>query len=276
MPYPYSPAVKLVCLDIDGTVLNSKNQITPKVKDAIQKTAGLGIPVVLVSARMPKGVRDIQQKLEITAPLICYGGAMVLLEDGSVLYSQTIPLNTAKETAVLCRQFGVHLSLYQEDCWYAPIDQYSKKEWEIVGFGPDASPDLTDLWTNFEQRQTGPHKLMAIGSVDQISALQQALSLRGILSVLSKPTYLEILPPNTTKTNAIIQLEKEMQISSDQVLAMGDSWNDLDMITHAGIGIAMGNSPLEVRSQATLVAPTNDHDGVGIMLEQIILSSFAL
>ena len=88
----------------------------------------------------------------------------------------------------------------------------------------------------------------------------------------SKPTYLEIMPSNASKTSAIEVLCKKFNIQRSEIIAMGDNYNDIDMIEFAGLGIAMGNAPDEVKQYADDITLSNDEDGVAEAIKKYILS----
>ncbi|RAK07458.1 HAD superfamily hydrolase (TIGR01484 family) [Halanaerobium saccharolyticum] len=109
---------KMLCLDIDGTLLNSEHQISSKTKRMIKEAVKRGILVILVSARMPKGIWFLQDELEIDQAIISYNGALVIEKNSDYLLNLTIAKRDLKDIYSLARHLDVHISLYQDDHWY--------------------------------------------------------------------------------------------------------------------------------------------------------------
>lgn len=263
---------KLVCLDIDGTLVNSRHEITPGVKAAIGAVNRRGIPVVLVSARIPRGMFFLLEELELEAPIICYGGALILDAGRRPLFSREIPVEAARTVEELTCRAGMHLSVYRDGDWFVrERDAWADQEGAITRMSPEVA-DLPGLLDRWEAQGRGPHKLMAMGEPEAILEME-GLAAGGALAVYrSKPTYLEITARGTSKTGAIRQLQEQLGVLQEEVLAVGDNFNDLEMIRYAGTGVAMGNAPAEVQAQADWVTATNDADGVARALEHFILT----
>lgn len=265
---------KMVCLDIDGTLLNSRHEITEKTKQVIQQVANeKQIPVILVSARMPKGMLFLQKELNIVQPIICYSGAFIWNNRDSLL-NITIPVSNVKKVYTIVKSLGIHISLYKDDEWYIEeMDEWAKQESEITNISP-AITDFNNLFTMWEQENTGPNKILCMAESHDIQQLDAKMKdyLSNHLNIYpSKPAYLEIMPNHATKTSAIECLCREFDIQQKEILAIGDNYNDLNMIEYAGLGIAMGNAPEEVKQIADDITLSNDEDGVAEALKKYIL-----
>ena len=129
---------KMICLDIDGTLLNSKHEITENTKNVIQRVVNIKqIPVILVSARMPKGMLFLQKELNIVQPIICYSGALVW-NNNSILSNTTIPVSDVKAIYNIVKNIGIHMSLYKDDEWYIEkMDEWAIQESEITNIIPN-------------------------------------------------------------------------------------------------------------------------------------------
>lgn len=263
---------KMICLDIDGTLLNSNHKISKKVKDTINIAANeKKIPVILVSARMPKGITFLQRELEIDQPIICYSGALILDKDGKMLSKEFINVLDFEEIYKLVVKYNIHISLYKDDEWYIEeMDYWSKQESEITNIIPKITDfnELIELW---KKEGTGPNKILCMASPDKITFLKENIKASDLNIYPSKPTYLEIMPTNASKTSAIYCLQKKFNINKAEIVAMGDNYNDIDMIEYAGLGIAMGNAPEDVKKHANDVTLTNDEDGVAEALRKYVI-----
>lgn len=263
---------KMVCLDIDGTLLNSNHQITKEVKSAINIVANeKNIPVILVSARMPKGITFLQRELKIEQPIICYSGALVLDKYGEILSKEFIDVLDLQEIYEVTYMYDIHMSLYKDNEWYIEeMDYWAKQESEITNIAPKITNfnELIQLW---EKEGTGPNKILCMADPNKIIFLKENIKDNDLNIYPSKSTYLEIMPTNASKTSAINILQKEFDVEKPEIIAMGDNYNDIDMLEYAGLGIAMGNAPEEVKKHANYITSTNDEDGVAEALKKYIL-----
>lgn len=263
---------KMICLDIDGTLLNSNHEITENVKSAINIVANENkIPVVLVSARMPKGITFLQKELEIEQPIICYSGALILDKDNKVLSKEFIDVSNLENIYKLASENNIHISLYKDNEWYIEeMDYWAKQESEITNIIPKIS-DFNDLIEEWEIEGTGPNKILCMANPNEINFLQENTTATDLNIYPSKPTYLEIMPTNASKTSAINILQKKFNVERSEIIAMGDNYNDIDMLEYAGLGIAMGNAPDDVKKYANDITSTNNEDGVAEALKKYVI-----
>ncbi|WP_010238773.1 Cof-type HAD-IIB family hydrolase [Clostridium arbusti] len=255
--------IKMICLDIDGTLLNSKHEISERTKEVIKIVSNeRQIPVILVSARMPKGILFLQEELEIKQPIICYSGALIMDRNNNVLSKDIISAhNLEKLWEIACNE-KVHMSLYKDDEWYVEdLDYWAKQESDITNITPIIT-DFNELIKLWKDEITGPNKILCMSEPDAINSLKEKIKDYDLNIYPSKPTYLEIMPMKASKTSAIDVLRRRFNIEQNEILAMGDNYNDMDMIEYAGVGIAMGNAPDRVKKCANKIALTNDEDGV--------------
>lgn len=266
---------KMICLDIDGTLLNSEHRISQSTKEVIQIVSKeMQIPVILVSARMPKGILFLLKELNISNPIICYSGALIMDDKTNILSNVTIPILELKQVFKLVREMGIHVSLYKDDEWYVEkIDEWAEQEGIITNMSPTimSFADLFDLW---DKENSGPNKILCMADQNELEALNVKIKdykSNNLNIYLSKPTYLEIMPNNASKTSAIEVLCKKYDIQRPEVIAIGDNYNDINMIEFAGLGIAMGNAPDEVKQYADYITLSNDENGVAEAIKKYIL-----
>jgi len=263
---------KMIGLDIDGTLLNSKHQITTETNKAIKTAVNeKGIPVILVSARMPKGIIFLQRELEIEAPIICYSGALVLDKNGEILSQKYMSVSDIKEVYAAAKKLGVHVSLYKDDEWcIEKMDEWAKQEYEITSIIPNVI-NFEFLFEAWGKEGSGANKILCMADPDKINLLKDQLKIDSLNIYPSKPTYLEIMPKEASKTSAIEILRKKFNVKQREILAAGDNYNDMDMIEYAGLGVAMGNAPDEVKRCADFVTLSNDEDGVAKVIKKFCL-----
>lgn len=268
--------IKAIFSDIDGTLLNSRHNITPETKDTILKVKEKDIPFVLVSARMPSGMLFFQEELEINTPVICYSGALVLSESDSegnreILHSIELNKSSAERIRrIVHEEFpDISISLYSHDRWVVSdhTDPWVVQEQEIT----KVEPLKRDLSSYVEKNDV--HKILCMGDPQEVNRLAEALKkeVKGVNMYKSKDTYLEIMDELVSKAYAIRELEDVFHVSNKELMAIGDNYNDMDMILYAGLGVAMGNAPEEVKRIADTVTFTNDEDGLKDSIERFVL-----
>ncbi|QAA34411.1 Cof-type HAD-IIB family hydrolase [Clostridium manihotivorum] len=267
--------VKFICLDIDGTLLNSNHEISEKNKAVIKEVTKVrNIPVILVSARMPKGINFLQEQLDIHEPIICYSGSLILDKEKNILFSQYIDNSYIKDIVSEAKNLDIHISLYKDDNWYVEqLDYWALQEKEITNIEPNVV-EYTKLLTQWKLESLGCNKLLCMGASENIQKLRDILLKRfdkQLNIYLSKPTYLEIMPKNASKTLAISFLLDRYNIEKSELMTVGDNYNDMDMLEYAAFGIAMGNAPIEVKNIAKDITLTNDEDGVAWAIEKYVL-----
>lgn len=263
-----------VFLDIDGTLLNSRHQIMPCTRSHLEYLQGRGIPIVLCSARPPEGVNLVAEQAGLQGPAVCYNGGLIFDENHTILRDVGIDI----QTAIAFRQFvseqfsDLVVSAYLYNVWLAEDPQHPLIEQEA------AITENLPLEGSLKQLASAAshvHKLLCIGDAMRIRALELETRKRfpQLMALRSKSTYLEILPPESTKGSAAKVLLEHYGLSPKQAVAFGDSDVDADMLQYCGLGVAMGNAPRSVKEAADFVTATNDEEGVYIALNNLRLKA---
>lgn len=261
---------QMVFCDIDGTLLDSTNRISPGTGQKVRELDRIGVPFILVSARMPSAIFPLQRELGIKAPVVCYSGALILDEHGEPV--KTVGID--REKAVRIEKFvnrewkGVCCSAYCNRDWIAGNvhDKWIVQEQSITASVPKEG-GISD----FVPQGGQVHKLLCMGEAEAIADLADALGKRfsGLSVYRSKDTYLEIMDGAVSKSGAVRYLCKLYGIPPQATVSFGDNFNDIDMLLATGACFAMGNAPLEVKRQAQNVTEDNDHEGVLAGLKQL-------
>lgn len=260
---PSSP-YKAVFSDIDGTLLNSQHQITPKTEEAIKNVLKQGVPFIPVSARPPYAITPYTEQLGAQHGMICYSGALILDKNLTALYSVTLePRDLQKLNALLADFAHLSISYYAGLDWFCNDvnNNWIEQESEITGLSAKLlQGNLTDV-----------HKILVMGSAEEIQRVEPVLkqALPHLSIQRSKDEYLEIMNPAATKAKAIQFMAQHLGISAEQVIAFGDNFNDLDMLQYAGLSIAMGNAPDAIKQVAKEVTATNNEDGIALVLNRV-------
>ena len=263
-----------VFLDIDGTLLNSRNQIMPCTQSHLKYLQDRGIPIVLCSARPPKGVSLVAEQAGLCGPVACYNGGLVYDERSTILRDVGINIHLAMDFRqfVLNRFPDLVVSAYLYNVWLAedPRHPLIEQESEISG-----CTALKGTLVRAASAASQVHKLLCMGDAMSIRTLQKEVQehFPNLMALRSKATYLEILPRESTKGSAVQVLLDRYGLSAKQAVAFGDSDVDVDMLRYCGLGVAMGNAPKQVKEAADYVTASNDEEGVYIALNSLRLKA---
>ncbi|WP_311351849.1 Cof-type HAD-IIB family hydrolase [Aggregatibacter segnis] len=260
---PSSP-YKAVFSDIDGTLLNSQHQITPKTEEAIKNVLKQGIPFIPVSARPPYAITPYTEQLGAQHGMICYSGALILDKNLTALYSVILAPQDLQKLNTLLADF-THLSI----SYYAGLDWFCN---DVNNDWIKQESEITSLSAKLLQGNlTDVHKILIMGSAEEIQRVEPVLkqALPHLSIHRSKDEYLEIMNPAATKAKAIQFMAQHLGINAKQVIAFGDNFNDLDMLQYAGLSIAMGNAPDAIKQVAKEVTATNNEDGIALVLNRV-------
>lgn len=258
---PEGSGIRLICIDIDGTLLDSRHRIPPRNREAIRRAAGQGVIICLMTARPPGATLPIQQELGITGPVACFGGGLLEYQ-GRRLWDRRVPAAAAELLLRECAARRLHLSVYRDSGWYlAREDRWSRQETAITGMVPVCA-GLEELLRSWGEQ--GPHKLLCMGEPDRLDDLARDLEGQGLPVRLlhSKATYLEAVPEGTGKAEAMELLCGSLGIPLHRVMALGDHDQDVPMLRAAGFGVAMGNASPAAQQAAPYHTADNDRAGV--------------
>jgi len=263
---------KLICTDIDGTLLNKDRELSENIIKQVQRIAP--IPFVLISSRMPKAMLHLQQEFgNESTPLIAYNGGFILNQN-QILHSTYIDNLILAEIINQCVNTNIHLSLYYADEWYVPsIDYWAKREENNTKVTPTVKSNSAVL-SQWKNEGKGAHKIMCMGDESEIDILYNTLEKEfsdEIMLYRSKPTYIEISHKSISKKTAIEVLLKNcyQDLSMKDVMAFGDNYNDIEMLKAVGLGVAVANANDEVLKIADRITDTNKNDGVAKVLEEL-------
>ncbi len=258
---------------MDGTLLKSDHTISDATKETIGQLTHQGIPVILVSARPFDAILPYVRELSTSHyPVVALNGGYIVLDDQPIFQA----IIDAEMTAGLTRElklFKNTTAYYLQREWFAGVDdEWIEHEQQIMDVRIKVQP-IEELVKEWADHKTGPNKMMVMsdrGSIDLIQAHLKSIYGENLNIYPSKPTYLEIMNPAASKSNAVRFLIERMGLDRSEVIAMGDNYNDKEMIRFAGMGVAMGNAPDEIKEAADYVTDTNNEDGVRKALEKLI------
>ncbi len=263
---------QLVFTDIDGTLLNKDRELSELTIAEVKRITP--IPFVLISSRMPKGMRHLQHQFgNISTPLIAYNGGLVLDGD-KILHSTFIDNSVLEATINKCVNTNIHLSLFYADEWYVQsMDYWAKREENNTKVTPTIKSHL-EVLNDWKKEGKGAHKIMCMGNANEIDVLYKTLENEfsdEIMLYRSKETYIEISHKSISKKTAIEVLLSSIytHLSMENIIAFGDNYNDIEMLKAVGLGVAVANANNEVLKAAKKVTDTNKNDGVAKFLQQL-------
>ena len=270
---------RVLALDLDGTLTNSQKQVTPATREALKRAAQAGVKIVLASGRPVMGIRPLADQLRLDRLdgyiLAANGAQVVSCQSGEAIYTSAVPQDAIAQMEVIARQYGVALLCYDQRGVISdrPDDPYVRREAFNNGLTISYEPHMA-------RRVTWPApKLMMVGDPQTLAPCaryaQQYFGDR--LSVfLSERYFLELSAPGISTSSGPTTLLDHLGESREALMAMGDGLNDLDMLSFAGLGVAMKNACPEAKAAAGALTASNDEDGVAEAVYRYILKeSFA-
>lgn len=266
-------AIRLVAMDLDDTLLRNDWTISPRVVKAIQKARAQGVKVTIATGRMPISTRPYAKQLELDVPVITYHGAMIQQAiSGDIIFRRVIPSPIASEIIEDVLGRGIYSQIYLKDRVITQTCNEWSEEYARIASVRIEEANLTRL---LSQEPEGVEKILCIAGEADLDQLIPILGHRygkKVHITKSKPHFLEITESSVNKGVALAALADRFGIQQQEVMAIGDSFNDLEMIRYAGIGVAMGNARPEIKAQADIVTVTNEEDGVAEAIERFVLN----
>jgi Cof subfamily protein (haloacid dehalogenase superfamily) len=282
--------IRLLALDLDGTLLNHRGLISERNRAAIDKARKAGVRVAVVTGRRFRDSRPIALELGLDIPLISHNGALTKharsLETVVVL---PLPLEAAKEALRIGRDSGADPLLSDDHVGLgvlvfdhlsgenAAVHKYIAWARRIHGAeGEEAVRQVDSLETYMDHE---PVHLAFSGPCAKMDKLEQLLQteLRERVNILCTKypeqdfTLLDVLHPSASKGAGVAATAAELGISADEIMAVGDNYNDLEMLLFAGTGVVMANAPQSLREISGLYpTASNVEDGVALAIEQFI------
>lgn len=257
---------QILALDLDGTLTNSKKEISKPTREALIDIQKNGKKVVLASGRPTVGVMPLADELKLQKyggyVLSFNGGHITDCRSGRVIYNRPLSDDIVAPLYHIAKKYsGVDILAYTDDALLSGIkpNRYTDIE-SFVEKMPVVEID------DFPGKVTEPgNKLLITGDADTIEQLKKEVTsyFRSYLSVYcSDPFFLEIMPPGVDKAHSLLRLLTAIGMKAEEMICCGDSYNDLTMIETAGLGVAMANALPAVKEHADYITKSNDEDGI--------------
>ncbi|MDO4903532.1 MAG: sugar-phosphatase [Limosilactobacillus sp.] len=271
-------AIKMVAIDIDGTLINDNREITPKTVEAIKKASAQGVKVVLCTGRPMTGVQAYLEQLGLagndTEYVVSFNGALAQTTSGKVMVNYSLTFEDYADWNNYCLKEGVKSQIETRDYIYTTnqdISPYTVYESELVSM-PIRYRSMDEMARMRDEYVVA--KAMMVDSKENIDRAYNDLTeeFKNRFSIVrSEDFYLEFMNKAVSKGQALKRLCEELKIDPSEVMALGNAQNDDSMIEFAGTGVAMGNSIPGTMKIADDVTEDNNHDGVGLAIEKHVL-----
>lgn len=262
---------KLIAIDMDGTLLTPSLEISRRTIETVRNVIEKGVVVTLSTGRMYSAAIPFANTLQLDVPLITCNGALVKCAQSGKEYSKkTIPSSYCKEVIQYCHSNNLSLSIYKDD----KILIENNTNLHIHQHMDMSEPQIIDdIYTIFDDSII---KIL-IGSKDKNSLDYYTRKLYEVYKnklnfYFSLPYFVEIIHKDSNKKNALKFLATLLNVRKEEIISIGDNFNDMGMIEYAGLGVAMGNAPNYLKQVADFVTVSNDEDGVNYVLEKFILN----
>jgi Cof subfamily protein (haloacid dehalogenase superfamily) len=267
-----STRIRLIALDLDGTLIGEDLVLRPRVIQTVTRAQAAGAQVTIVTGRMFAAARPFAQKLSIAGPIVCYQGAAIFdVATGVTLRQTPVRGDVTREVLQWANQHGVHAQCYADDKLYVEqINRFSKRYTDLARVDPVLVPSLR---TTFAERPT--IKIVLVDdperSEQHLVALRSLLGDRAYLT-RSHVDFVEVVDPGVNKGEALAFVAERCGVPLEETLAVGDAWNDVPLLDAAGFGVAMGSAPPELRAHADAVVADVANDGVAEAIETFVLA----
>lgn len=278
---------KLLALDVDGTLLNHRHVIARETKNALAEAMRRGVQVTLATGRGFPSAAGIARQAGIHGPLVTHDGAYVAdPETGEVLSVRRMEMEVVKEAVTLLRQCRLNVNLLHERVRVSNqmfpewrLSLLLPKQWTLFGALFRETLDyrhsrVPDLLAWLRENPEPPEKMFVTGTPSRLAEGRAILAERlgdKLRTAQAGSTGMEVMQKHVSKATGIQVLADHLGISMDEVIAVGDNFNDLEMLRQAGLGVAMGNAPDEVKRVADWVTAPNDQHGVARVVQRFVV-----
>lgn len=264
---------KMIALDLDGTLTNSEKKITKRTYERLMEAQEQGICVVLASGRPDRGMRKLADELHLDkygGYVLSFNGARIInWKTKEIVYALPVPETSLKKICQICAEHELPLLAHENDHLIAPQ--------------PENPYIIEEAWINqmqikkissYEEYVNFPiYKFIAVGDGAYLAEKEPVV--RAYLEpdcavYRSTPYFLEIVARGVDKAEGLCRLGEILGIGTAEMIACGDGYNDISMVSRAGLGVAMENAEPEVKEAADYITASNDEDGIAVLLEDVL------
>jgi Cof subfamily protein (haloacid dehalogenase superfamily) len=262
-------SVRAVAMDLDRTILPDTLELRPRLIEAVKAVAAAGVVPIVATGRMLRSSRPFALQLGVTAPLICYQGALIAdPQTGEWLRHEPMPVPLAREVIEACRKRDQHCNVYVDDELY--VDELNVYALEYARHAKLEAHAVGDLLRWLAHPTT---KVVVVGEPELLDALQIELRAQfgeRLFIAKSLPFFLEVAQPGVSKGSALEWVCDRISIEPGHVVSFGDGANDIELLRDAGFGVAIEGADQILLDEAEATVPGPEHDGVARFLEALV------
>ncbi len=267
--------IRLIVSDLDGTLLNSDHVVSPWTEQVIRQARAQGVLFTVATGKTFSSTVGLIEQFDIEIPVICGNGTQVFAPNGDLRFVDPIPPEMALHALDMARTRQFTPVLYTETGLLAPAHDANVQE--LI----DHHEPVPDFTPAIEQAIHNGHKPFKLVLMHQNAAtvdafqyeLEQVFAGKAQVLRSGLASVVEVLPSAASKATALEFILQDVGLTWAETMCLGDSFNDLEMLNRAQIGVAMGNAPHPIRAGADYVTGTNDADGVGHAIKHFVLES---
>ena len=271
--------IKMVGLDLDGTLLSEKKELLPYTMDVLRRALDAGIVVLVATGRPWMGVPEELRKFPGMRYALTSNGARIIDTDtGEILEEHLLPPELAKKTLEICGKYDTLQEVYFDGQGYAEADKMAHVEkyhrnpnmWKY--FRTTRKP-VEDLFGMIDRENRGLDKVQALFAdmEERKKAWKDLEAVRGLELVGSLKYNIEINAAGVNKGTGLVRLGKLLGIKREEIMACGDGDNDTVMLSEVGFGVAMANAEEQVKAAADYITESNDEEGAAKAIEKFAL-----
>lgn len=278
------PEIRLIVLDIDGTLLDSAGVLPPRVREAVRAAHDRGCLVTLASGRRLYAARGVAAELGIATPLILYNGGLVYdLAQETPLHLASLTADAVRRSVELIWEAGHQPVVFEnplrgESIFTGPEERQNAAAAHYLG---RRQVTINRLAREELAQVSEPLLLTAMGHEAEMQELRELVLTAAIecQTLIEEQTFvpgscwwqLDVMGPGCSKGGALLRLCEATGVDPAETLTVGDGINDLELIQLAGVGIAMGNAVPALKEAAVAVVADNNHDGVAEALDRFVI-----
>lgn len=263
-------SIKLIALDLDGTVLRKDRTIAPRVTEATRAAVAQGCYVTIATGRMPISAREVAHALNVNTFIICqHGGILANVDTHEVSRRITLDRDMACDALTTAQAYPQwHPVIFSLDSVVVTEQRFSSATYSLGNIEIVVNPNACAALDT----HAADKLLLMLEPAESDNALRvMAECVRGRAQVVQSSSKLvEVTSHEATKGAALAQLAAQLGVAREDVLAIGDHDNDVSMLEWAGVGVAMGNGSKAARAAANWIAPTIDEDGAAVAIEKFV------
>lgn len=265
--------IKMLAIDLDGTLLQDDLKISSQDRRAIERARKKGVKVVIATGRMYSTTVKYARTLELDTPLICFNGAYITdIENKVKLEHYLISMDYARRIHQEVSRRGLHANYYlEDDIHVAELTELAAHYQERLEVPIHVEHDMTAFFNAHKELTKITIQSKKEEEINSMAAWIEKMWAMELYVVRSNTHFLEVSYPGITKGTGVKRVAKELGVQQEEIMCIGDNFNDLSMLEYAGIGVAMGNAGNEVKGKSDFVTECNKNNGVGVAIEKFIL-----